>query len=286
MTALSERELYDLTARQCAAQVIGRYSTSFSAATRLLGPRVREHVRTIYALVRVVDEIVDGPGRDSVKNDSELKSLVDDVQQQTLDALQVGFSPNLVIHAFALTARECGIGAALIEPFFESMRVDIDTVTHDKASHETYVYGSAEVVGLMCLQVFVNAGRFGTSPAPASLRAAARRLGAAFQDVNFLRDIDHDRDVLGRNYLAADAERASTIERIRCDLAAAARAVRDLPRDCRAAVSAAHDLFAALCDRLERVEPASRVRVSVPTLAKLGIVVRAAVLRRPRKGKR
>ncbi len=184
-TAPTGLELYSQTADAAAAAVIQRYSTSFGIAARLLGPRPRPHVRNIYALVRVADEIVDGPARDAGLSPERERQVLDGLEQEVRDAIATGFSANLVVHAFARTARECGIGDDLIAPFFTSMRTDIDTAEHDDLSHDAYVYGSAEVVGLMCLQVFLNAGMSAPAQPAADLVDGARRLGAAFQDVNF-----------------------------------------------------------------------------------------------------
>ncbi len=262
-------ELYDRTAQDAAAAVIAAYSTSFALACRMLGPRVRPHVRNVYALVRVADEIVDGPAAAAGLDADTERRVLDELEAETLAAIERGFSANLVVHAFARTARECGIGENLIRPFFASMRTDITTADHDGASHDEYVYGSAEVVGLMCLQTFVNAGESAPrQPAP-ELVEGARRLGAAFQDVNFLRDLDHDAGALGRDYLGASS-RPEVLARIDADLACAAAVIPRLPEDCRRAVTAAHDLFAELAVRLRRDErQTSRVRVPDPVKAVL-----------------
>lgn len=277
--------LYDHAADQAAAAVIGAYSTSFGMATRLLGPRARPHVRNVYALVRVADEIVDGPAQEAGLDAAHAGKLLDDLELETMGAIARGFSTNLVVHAFARTARECGIGEDLIAPFFASMRTDLSIAEHDDASHDSYVYGSAEVVGLMCLQVFVNAGAATPStPAPA-LVEGARRLGAAFQDVNFLRDLDHDETALGRDYLGIAGgahDRTAVLDRIDGDLAAAAAVIPDLPADCRRAVTAAHDLFAELSRRL-RADPAPTQRVRVPDIVKVGLLTKALVGRTPKK---
>ena len=276
--------LYDRTARDAAAAVIAAYSTSFGLACRLLGPRVRPHVRNLYALVRIADEVVDGPAAAAgLSAEAELEVL-DALENEVYAAVGRGFSANLVVHAFASTARECGIGQDLIRPFFSSMRTDLTRTDHDAASHDAYVYGSAEVVGLMCLQVFVNAGaRHPAAPAP-GLVDGARRLGAAFQDVNFLRDHDHDATGLGRDYLSLDgtpASRSAVLDRIDGDLDAAARTIPALPADCRRAVTLAHDLFAELSARLRRESDPGR-RVRVPDPVKAAIAARAVAGRPPR----
>lgn len=269
--------LYDRTAQDAAATVIAGYSTSFSLACRLLGARPRPHVRNVYALVRVADEIVDGVAAEAGLSRDLARTVLDGLEAETLDAVDSGFSANLVVHAFAKTARESGIGADLIRSFFASMRTDLTTARHDRASHDEYVYGSAEVVGLMCLQVFINAGtQHPMSPTP-ELVDGARRLGAAFQDVNFLRDLDHDESALGRDYLgiaAGGATRDGVLDRIDADLAAAAATIPQLPADCRRAVTAAHDLFAELSARLRASGPGSG-RVRVPDGVKARLAVRA-----------
>lgn len=265
--------LYDKTAADAAAAVISAYSTSFGLATRMLGPRVRPHVRNVYALVRVADEIVDGPARDAGLDPEAEREVLDDLERETYDAIARGFSSNLIVHAFARTARECGIGADLIGPFFASMRTDISVAEHDGASHDEYVYGSAEVVGLMCLQAFVNAGSAQPRDPDPALVEGARRLGAAFQDVNFLRDMDHDADDLGRDYLGASS-REEVLARIDADLEASGTVIPLLPADCRRAVTAAHDLFAALNVRLRR-DPTPHKRVRVPDPVKAALAARA-----------
>ncbi|WP_243074599.1 squalene/phytoene synthase family protein [Microbacterium sp. SS28] len=266
-------ELYDRTAQDVAASVIAAYSTSFGLASRMLGPRVRPHVRNVYALARIADEIVDGPAEAAGLDHSAERDVLDELEVETLTAIRRGFSANLVVHAFARTARECGIGADLIGPFFASMRTDIETSSHDLASHDAYVYGSAEVIGLMCLQAFVNAGASTPRQPEPVLVEGARRLGAAFQDVNFLRDLDHDASALGRDYLGASS-RAEVLARIDADLACAAAVIPLLPADCRRAVTAAHDLFEALARRLRRATP-SRTRVRVPNPVKAALAARA-----------
>jgi phytoene/squalene synthetase len=269
--------LYDKTAQDAAAAVIAAYSTSFGLATRLLGPRPRPHVRNIYALVRIADEIVDGPAAAAGLDPTAERAVLDELETESHAAIDRGFSSNLIVHAFARTARECGIGEPLIGPFFASMRTDLLTARHDAASHDDYVYGSAEVVGLMCLQVFVNAGApHPVDPDPA-LVDGARRLGAAFQDVNFLRDQHHDEDALGRDYLGLGgglSSRTDVLDRIDADLAAAAAVIPRLPADSRRAVTAAHDLFASLSMRLRRDE-APEDRVRVPDAVKATLAARA-----------
>src|SRR5690606_29847219 len=238
-------------------------------------------VRNIYALVRVADEIVDAPRPDGDR--AQQARLLDELHTSVHEALRTGHSANLVVHAFARTARTCGIGADLIDPFFASMRTDLFRHVHDEESFAAYVYGSAEVVGLMCLRAFLL-GRPHAEEEYADLREGAQRLGAAFQKVNFLRDLAADADDLGRSYFpgltSADfdvATRDRLLDDIDADLAAAAVAVAKLPASSRRAVCAAHALFAELSRRLRRTPPARirAERVRVPGPHKARVIARA-----------
>lgn len=272
--------LYDRVAEETASIVIHRYSTSFGLASRLLGPGVRQHVENIYALVRVADEIVDGGAQiDTLAAGRALNEL----EAETELAMQIGFSSNLVVHAFALTARDVSFGTELTAPFFESMRMDLTETKHDQASFDTYVYGSAEVVGLMCLCAFLQGERVTDL---ARFETGARALGAAFQKVNFLRDLSADFETLGRSYfpdVAVDtfdeATKHRLLDDIDADLAVSAAVVRDLPRSSRRAVALAQSLFAELSVRL-RATPAERLvssRVRVPNPVKARLALAAAV---------
>lgn len=283
----SALEHFGEVAARAAAQVILGYSTSFGTATRLLGPRHRQHVRTIYALVRVADELVDGVAAEAGLSPSEQDAALARLREETHRAVATGYSPDVVVHAFARTARTAGIGADLIDPFFDSMRTDLarsretGIATFDAAAHEAYVYGSAAVVGLMCLRVFVRDERLDADRL-ARLEHGAHQLGCAFQNVNFLRDLADDTERLRRDYLGSPTrltrrERDAWIAQIRRQLADAEAVLGLLPRDARAAVRSAAWLFAALTDRIARVEPAElyRRRIRVPDPEKAVIVARA-----------
>lgn len=275
---------YNAAARASSATVIDQYSTSFGLAARLLSPGVREAVRSIYALVRIADEIVDGAAGGAGLGVAAQRELLDDLERETAQATLRGYSTNLVVHAFAATARLVGIDARLTAPFFASMRRDLDPAPFDQAGVTEYIYGSAEVIGLMCLRCFLHE----SPPAGgelAVLEDGARRLGAAFQKINFLRDLAGDRDILGRNYFPGvdviemtDAEKDRILDDIDADLAAAGRVLPLLPADSRRAVTLAHQLFWHLSTRL-RATPARqllRARVRVPDAEKLMIAVTAA----------
>ena len=273
-------DAFTRTAEDAANEVIAAYSTSFSTATRLLGRRHRQHVRNIYALVRVADEIVDGVAAQAGLSIEEQREVLERFRRDTDEAVARGYSADVVIHAFARTARTAGIGADLTGPFFDSMAMDLEATPapHDGAAHDKYVWGSAEVVGLMCLRVFLR----DANPSPEQLRVldhGARQLGAAFQDINFLRDLADDLE-LGRHYLGerlTDADRDAWVERIRGQLADAAMAIPLLPRDARAAVRMASALFGRLTDRIA-VTPSTQLyvrRIRVPNAVKAALAARA-----------
>ena len=282
--------LYDRVAEETASIVIRRYSTSFAAAARLLDPVARQHVENIYALVRLADEIVDGEAAAAGLSPADVARVLNDLESETELALDRGYSSNLVVHAFALTARENGFDRRLTAPFFESMRSDLSEAERDEESFGAYVYGSAEVVGLMCLRVFLH----GTSRSPAEtleLETGARALGAAFQKVNFLRDLAADFRDLGRSYFPGvsvdsftEVDKNRLLDDIDTDLRTAAAALRKLPPGSRRAVALAQSLFADLARRL-RATPADRLvntRVRVPNPTKLRIAAAAALGRTPR----
>lgn len=290
MARLSTRlKLYDRVAEDTASIVIRSYSTSFSAASRLLGVDVRQHIENIYALVRIADEIVDGgaeeAGLDLVATSRQLNEL----ERETELAMEQGFSANLIVHAFALTAREVSFGAELTAPFFESMRMDLSQKVHDQPSFERYVYGSAEVVGIMCLCAFLH-GHDVSVDQRAKLEHGARALGAAFQKVNFLRDLAADFETLGRSYFPgidiatfSEEEKVRLLDDLDNDLRDAAIG-SELPTSSRRAVALAHSLFAQLSKRI-RATPASelvRTRVRVPDGVKLRLAAAAAIGVSPR----
>ena len=271
--------LYTEAAQRASAEVIDAYSTSFGWASKLLGKNEQQPVRNIYALVRVADEIVDGAADEAHDNPAK---LLDELEAETYRALETGFSTNLVVHAFAHTAREVGIKRDIIEPFFHSMRMDLTEREHDQKSFDTYVYGSAEVVGLMCLKVFM-VGRDYSKEERVTLIAGARALGAAFQKVNFLRDLSADFKKLGRSYFpnvnVANFDAATQvrlIEDIQADLDTSAKTLPLLPAGSRKAVAAAQMFFEALNDRIRNTpaEVLIETRISVPNSQKLVILTK------------
>lgn len=282
------QNLYDSVAETSSAVIIRRYSNSFGLASRLLAEPVRTHVRNIYALVRVADEIVDNP--DTAIGIEPRATMLDWLHQDVRHAVNCGYSANLAVHAFARTALECGISAELIDPFFASMQMDLERGVHTQESFDRYVYGSAEVVGLMCLRVFLAqdaASEVGSRAAERDyqrLTPGARRLGAAFQKLNFLRDLADDHGQLDRCYFPGvdveqftNADRDRILDDIAADLDAAAAVIPDLPDNSRRAVRVAHATFAELADRLRQTTAAEirRTRVRVPDSTKVRIALGA-----------
>lgn len=279
---------FSRTAEIATAGVIRAYSTSFGMATKLLGPRHRRHIRNIYAMVRIADEIVDGvaaeAGLDADAQSDALTSYI----AETHRALRTGYSSDLILHAFAQTARACAIGEDLTQPFFDSMRADIPTAdaaaAYDADAHAQYVFGSAEVVGLMCLRVFLR----DTERTPAqreTLEHGARQLGAAFQNVNFLRDLADDTDRLRRSYLGTaerltDADRDAWVATVETQLDDARASIPLLPKDARAAVRSALALFAELTRRVAKtpVDELYRRRVRVPDPLKALLAARSVLV--------
>lgn len=277
---------YTIACERSTAQVISAYSTSFGTATRLLGARHRTHVRNIYGLVRIADELVDGVTREAGLDLAAQHRALDRLEADTAAAIADGYSSNPIVHAFAHTARAAQIESALITPFFASMRADIAlpehaTTSFDEATHERYVYGSAEVVGLMCLRVFVR-DDVQSKEQLETLEHGARQLGAAFQNVNFLRDLADDTGRLGRNYLSergvlTTAQRDAWVTTIRAQLSDAAETLPLLPRDARVAVGAALRLFGRLTDRIAAT-PTHELyerRIRVPATAKAWLVAQS-----------
>ena len=277
MTQQSPHAEFTDAARRCSEVILRRYSTSFALACRLLAPATRPHVAAIYAWARVGDEVVDGAMDDPVA----ARELIAEARRRTHRAIERGLDPDPVTHAFADTARRFGIDARLVDPFYDSMEADLDVTEHTEESLRRYIHGSAEVIGEMCLRTFAGGG-LGDDD---EMAAGARALGAAFQKVNFLRDIREDFTDLGRNYLPGRDPRALTEKDVReladdvdADLRIARTAINRIPGRDRLAVAAAHDLFAELNDRL-RAAGASGVsagRVRVPDPVKLAVIGRAA----------
>ena len=253
-------------------------------------------MRNVYALVRVADELVDGVTEGAGLTPDEQAEALQRLEAEVARAIGSGYSSDLIVHAFAQTARSAGIDASLITPFFASMRADLPAPSDagadagagaaqlrgfDAEQHGVYVYGSAEVVGLMCLRIFTR-HRSLDALEQHRLERGARSLGAAFQNVNFLRDLADDTARLGRNYLGTqdrltDADRIDWVRRIEAELADARAVLPLLPKDARTAVRCALNLFAALSRRISRtsIDELYARRVRVPDWQKTVVIARS-----------
>jgi phytoene/squalene synthetase len=288
---MNRLELYTRASEQAASVIINEYSTSFRLASRLLAEPVRQRVANIYALVRLADEIVDGATDGAGLARDDAARALTELEDQTHAALESGYCTNPIVHAFATTARTTGISSELTQPFFESMRSDLHQTTYDRDGFQRYVYGSAEVIGLMCLHAFL-AGQGRTADERQRMESGARALGAAFQKVNFLRDLADDYQRLGRSYFPGvdvaqftEAAKFEILDDIEQDFSLSRSALPLLPPSSRKAVVLAHALFVELADRLYAT-PADRIltaRVSVPNHVKLRLAASAYAGRMPRR---
>ncbi|WP_082096018.1 phytoene/squalene synthase family protein [Demequina flava] len=283
--------LYDEACQAAAAQVIRKYSSSFGLGARLLTPAMRTHIASIYAMVRVADEIVD------TYQGADAGEVLAGFEAQVARALDGKFCSDVIAHAFGVTAAAVGIGHDLVDPFFESMRMDLTETEHDQASFDRYVYGSAEVIGEMCLAVFLADGDGdgdGNGPAspPEDVRAGARALGSAYQKINFLRDLGADLASRGRVYFPGlsldtltDADIATLTQGCRADLTLAKATLPALPPRAHASVASTLAIYEELLDRIEATQASAltSTRVSVPRRVKVSITARTlAAVRKER----
>lgn len=265
-------DLYAKTSYELSRHLTLRYSTSFGKSTKLFSADIQPHIFAIYGLVRIADEIVD------TYEGADKATLLDELEQTTYQTIKSGYSTNPIVHAFALTAREFNITKPLIAAFFESMRLDLSPQTYIQKLYVTYIYGSAEVIGLMCLKVFTG----GNEDEYKKLEKGARALGAAYQKVNFLRDIASDFHDRQRVYFPGitfesfnDDEKMAIIKDIRRDFDTAKRAVDKLPANAHKAVALSFAYYGALLDKLEKT-PAETIktsRVRVPDAKKFLLFV-------------
>ena len=191
--------LYNRVSLKASHKVIEKYSTSFSMSTWLLSPQIRKDIRNLYAVVRIADEIVDGTAYAAGYSPDKVEEILDTYEAAVLAAPQQHFNTDLILQAYGETARRCYFDQEHVVAFFESMRRDLKTATHDFDSFTSYVYGSAEVIGLLCLSIF-NQDRTITAEQLDRMQNGARALGSAFQKINFLRDLADDQQNLGRIY--------------------------------------------------------------------------------------
>jgi phytoene/squalene synthetase len=184
------KALYDEISIKSSTIITKTYSTSFSIGIRFLAKDLHDPIYAIYGFVRVADEIVD------TFHDFDKKTLLKEFREDTFKAIEQGISTNPVLNAYQYVVNKYKIPLDLTETFLESMAMDLEDVEYDQATYEKYILGSAEVVGLMCLKVFVR----GDEKMYNDLKPFAMKLGSAFQKINFLRDLKDDYKVLGRSY--------------------------------------------------------------------------------------
>jgi phytoene/squalene synthetase len=269
-------DLFHKTSSDCSKVVTLNYSTSFSSAIKLLHADLRRPVFNIYGFVRLADEIVD------TFHGHDKQTLLEDFKRQTYDAIERGISLNPILNSFQKTVNQFKIGTDLIEAFFRSMESDLTEKDYDRQGYEEYIYGSAEVVGLMCLCVFCDGNKANYE----NLKGGARSLGAAFQKVNFLRDIKADFNDLSRMYFPecnfhqfTEAQKLSIEQDIEADFRAAYKSILQLPIKARFGVYVAYKYYYSLFRKIRNTAPAHILhrRIRIPNYYKAYIVVRASV---------
>lgn len=269
-------ELYETVSYRLAKELTERYSTSFSSSITLFPRPLRRHIYAIYGMVRVADEIVDSyRGPDAAE---QLERFYDEVIRTC--SMHAPYSTNPIVHAFALTANQYDIGKNLIDPFFESMRMDLSPKPFDEEAFQAYIYGSAAVVGLMCLKVFVG----GKPDQYAQLAPGAELLGNAYQKVNFLRDIGVDKNQLKRSYFPGvtditEREKRRIVDDIQADFDAAKESIAQLPSGVRNAVTLSYRYYEELLKLLKDTpaETLRTTRIRVPDVKKIALYVKARV---------
>ncbi|HLP36068.1 phytoene/squalene synthase family protein [Lacibacter sp.] len=260
----------------CSRNTTERYSTSFSSAIRLLHQDLRQPIYNIYGLVRFADEIVD------TFHEHDKATLIKDFRKQTFEAIERGISLNPILHSFQLTVNQFNIDHELIHAFFNSMEMDLEQTQYNHKTYNDYIYGSAEVVGLMCLYVFLE----GDKAAYEKLKPSARSLGAAFQKVNFLRDVKADYSQLDRTYFPGldfsnftERQKREIEEDIQKDFDDAYEGIMQLPAKARFGVYVAYKYYLSLFRKIKRLQPATIMheRVRIPDYHKVMILLRAGV---------
>jgi len=272
------KQLYDEVSFICSKNVTKKYSTSFSLAVNMLSPKIREAIYSIYAFVRFADEIVDS------FHDYEKEALLNEFERDYYKAFDQNISLNPILNCFQHTVKKYNITDDLIQSFLKSMRADLKKETYETVEeYNDYIYGSADVVGLMCLKVFVN----GDAEKYESLKEPAMKLGSAFQKVNFLRDLKDDYELLHRSYFPgvnlkelSVEEKAAIIEDIEADFKEAFSGIKRLPLEAKFGVYTAYVYYRRLLKKLNRTPSKdilnTRIRVSNPM--KISLLARSFVV--------
>lgn len=271
---MTNKQIFDHVSGECSKLITKNYSTSFSSGIKLLSKDIRPHIYNIYGFVRLADEIVDS------FYDFENGLMFDKFKEQTHWALKHGISTNPVLNSFQHTFNEFKIEIELVDKFLASMEMDLDKRTYDRAQFNEYILGSAEVVGLMCLRVFV----LGNEELYKELKPFAMRLGAAFQKINFLRDLKQDQEELGRTYFPniefsqLNSTTKTAIEKeIAIDFQEALKGIKKLPKGSRFGVYLAYKYYLRLFKKISKskVEDILNGRIRIPNEQKAGILVRS-----------
>jgi phytoene/squalene synthetase len=271
-------QLFHQVSEECSKITTERYSTSFSSAIKLLHKDLRTPIFNIYGFVRFADEIVD------TFHDHDKSLLLEEFKQATYEALDRGVSLNPILHSFQLTVNAYNIDRDLIDAFLYSMEMDLSKRSYDRLGYEQYIYGSAEVVGLMCLYVFCN----GDKNLYEKLKPSARSLGAAFQKVNFLRDVKADFEGLDRMYFPgcdfknfSHAEKQAIESDIQKDFEEAYHGITQLPLKARFGVYVAYKYYLSLFKKIKRIQPQKIMeqRIRIPDYGKMLMLAKAGIRR-------
>lgn len=263
--------MFDRVSIQCSRMTTRAYSTSFSLGIRCLEKELRDPIYSIYGFVRFADEIVD------TFHDYDKQSLLDRFKADTYRAIDDKISLNPIINSFQLTVNKYNIERELIDQFLKSMQMDLFQSNHDTESLGEYILGSAEVVGLMCLRVFCK----GDNESYFRLKPFAMRLGAAFQKVNFLRDLNADYVGLGRTYFPGldlsrldEESKRSIEENIAADFQAGYEGIKQLPRCARVGVYVAYVYYLSLFNKIKNTpsENVLRSRIRIPNSHKFSLL--------------
>lgn len=273
------KSLFDSSSVQCSKLFTKNYSTSFSHGILFLGKQLREPIYGIYGFVRLADEIVDS------FHDYDKAELMSQFRKDTADAIAQKISLNPILNSFQQAVHTYQIQWELIDTFLKSMEMDLSPLNFDQATYEKYILGSAEVVGLMCLRVFTN----GNDEAYEELKPAAMKLGAAFQKVNFLRDLKADYEVLGRTYFPhinfenfSEDDKLKIQTEINDDFNAGLLGIKQLPMNAKFGVFLAYYYYTKLFKKIMQT-PASEImqkRIRIPDFDKYLLVGKAVIRNR------
>lgn len=259
---MNQKEIFDKVSIKCSRLTTKAYSTSFSIGIRCLGKDLRDPIYSIYGFVRFADEIVD------TFHDFKKSELLIDFKQETQKAITNKISLNPILNSFQYTVNKYKIDHELIEQFLKSMEMDLSKTSYDQQGIQDYILGSAEVVGLMCLRVFCN----GNSDLYFRLKPYAMSLGAAFQKVNFLRDLNADFVGMGRTYFPGidlsnfdDSSKIRIEDNIKADFDEGFKGIKQLPRSARFGVYVAYVYYLALFRKIQNTpsESVLKSRISI-----------------------